>query len=480
MKPSHAEEGFDRDENFERFRQILRARFGSAIYASWFSDLELDEATADSVTVSTESAIRLDRLDQQYKAALKRAWCEGNYAISRFLIVKRPALRESARRVAEKTASSWPSSPLKPLPFAPRGEAGVGARSDRRAPRLEELATPLDPRQTFETFAIDAANAMAHAAAQRIFQPEAQREILYIYGPSGAGKTHLLQACGARWRERDPNARCVYLTHANIVSGCVGAVLSNSIFSLQQDLLTNELVLIDDIHLLGGKARTVNETFNLISALASAGRQIIVSGDRAPGRLAEAGIHGRLADRLSEGLPVPVSAGGEALRREVLKKRLAIGKQACTLSDEAVELIARLFGGSLRECIGALNQALLVYGGEAREISAEEVFGVLKPRLGERRRTISLDEAMAAAAAAFGLTVDDLKGKAQPQRIVRARHAFVYVARRDLNESYPRIGAALNRDHTTSISSYRRAEALLERDQAFRLAVAQIRASLGF
>jgi len=103
----------------------------------------------------------------------------------------------------------------------------------------------------------------------------------------------------------------------------------------------------------------------------------------------------------------------------------------------------------------------------------------LQARLGDRKRKATLEEALAAAAAAFGLTPEEIGGRAQPQRIARASHAFVYVARTVLAESYPRIARVLGRDHTTAMSSQNRAEALIVRDKAFKAGVDAIRASIG-
>lgn len=476
-------------ENFALFRETLIKRYGQAIYRSWFSDLLLDDVRDDAVTLSTESDLRRDRLDQQFKPGLLRAWSEDVFPIRRLHFIKREGLSASAAKVAAM-APSANGAAHDALPAriglngaaqlnGRAGAAHVNGRADRWAPKIEEIATPLDGRMTFDTLAVDDTNGVAYAAARQIFVEDAPREIIYVFGPSGVGKSHLLQACGNEWMRRYPGGRCAYLTHNNIQNGCVGALLSNSTMNLQRDFLSNDLVMIDDIHLLAGKRRTLDEVLNLINAIVSAGRQLMVAGELAPAALAKAGVHERIADRLAGGLAVRVAPGGEKLRREVLAKHRDAAELRCAVTDEALDLVARLFSSSMRECIGAFKQLVLVYKDRTGEIGPGEAMAALQARLGDRRRKATLEETLIAAAIAFAITPEEIGGRAQPQRIARARHAFVYVARTVLAESYPRIARVLGRDHTTAMSSQNRAEALIVRDKAFKAGVDAIKVAIG-
>jgi chromosomal replication initiator protein len=473
-------------ETLSLFRETLRRNYGDATFKTWFSDLMIDEASGDCVVISTESDLRRDRLDQQYKHGLMSAVKEIYTDVSRLLIVKRQALREYSARV-NALAPSVPErgEPAKPLGVIKGGfeapapaPAKKGAR-DFGAPDLKDLATRIDARQTFDAFAVDASNEVAVAAVRQIFDERAPRELLYIYGPQGVGKSHLMQSAGNEWMRLHPDSRCLYLTHNNVQNGCVQALMSSSTMALQRDILSNDLVMIDDIHLLAGKQKTMREVVNLITAITSAGRQLIVAGELAPGALEKAEILGRLADRLAGGLAVGIAPSDEALRRAVLIKTRDSSDLRCTITDEAIDLVARLFSSSMRECIGAYKQLALVFKDQPEVIGPAEALAALKTRLGARKRTATLDEALSAAAAAFGISMEEMKGRTQPQRIARARHAFVYVARTSMYESYPRIGRALGRDHTTAMSSMERAEALISRDKDFAARVQSIRVEIG-
>ena len=475
--------GGSAEQNFSLFCEILVRRYGKAVYKSWFSDLLLDDAGEDAITLSTESDMRRDRLDQQFKHGLLRAWSEDIYPIRRLHFIKRVGLSDNAAKVKALAPTDGAGSPGAKSPIlenaALNGAAKFGLRTERWAPALVEIATPLDPRLTFDAFAVDDTNGVAVAAARQIFAQDGARDILYVFGPSGVGKSHLLQACGNEWMRRYPGGRIAYFTHNNVQSGCVGAILSNSTMTLQRDFLANDLVMIDDIHLLAGKKRTLEEVLNLMNAIVSAGRQLIVAGDLPPAALAKAGVNDRLADRLAGGLAVRMTQGGEGLRREVLAKHRDAAELRCRISDEALDLVARAFSLSMRECIGAFKQLALVYRDRPIDVGPTEALAALQARLGDRRRRATLEETLAAASEAFGLAPDEICGRAQPQRIARARHAFVLIARTVLAESFPRIGRALGRDHTTAISSLRRAEALIVRDKAFQAGVAAIKVAIG-
>lgn len=217
----------------------------------------------------------------------------------------------------------------------------------------------------------------------------------------------------------------------------------------------------------------------VIDAALDSGKQVVLAGDSPPAKLAEAGMNKRLADRLAGGLCAPIHEADDALRLDILKKRVRRSDAKCLIGDDVLEFIARTFNKSTRETTGALNQLLLMYSQEEITVALDEAKSILKSRLEERRKPATLEDAIAAGAEAFSLKLEDMTARAQPQRIVRARHAVVYCAREVLKESFPRIGKALRRDHTTVMSSYRRAQALMERDNAFQAGVRRIREAIG-
>lgn len=468
---------------FDKYLDALSRRFGKAVVLSWMSDLKFERATQDSVTLSTESDLKRDTLDQRYAPVMKEVYCEEIAPIRRLLIIKRDRLSADAAKVRAIPAMDGAGKAAIAGGGAAREAfASYGARKAREesaSASLNELLSPIDERSTFERFAVDDSNRMAFAAARQAFVEGAPPDVIYIWGPSGVGKTHLLNAVGNEYCATRGSRGCAYLTYHNLSNACVSAVFSNGIAALHKSLLEKDVILIDDIHLLLGSVRTQTELLNLINVLVPSGRRLVIAGEMSPRKLTENKFNARLADRLAGGLSVPISPGGTGLRAEVLKKRLEGSGARCTVTDEAVAYIAANFPQSMRETLGALNQLLLGYLQKDAVIGAEEAAAALKARLGHSRSAPTLEEAAVVTAEVFGVTLAELKGRGHYQRFARARHAFVMVGRDSLRESFPRIARTLGRDHTTAMSGYRRGQALYERDKSFQEAIKAIRAELG-
>lgn len=472
---------------FQKYLSALRGRVGDAKYKSWFIDLGLADMSDDCVTLSTGSEAKRDMIDNRFMLILADTWRQEIGPVRKMQLTVQKSLSGSAAKVAfqeemrvrnngavghQSGSSARPSTgPL----FSPNKTEGRGAP---KSVDVSDIATAPDPRRTFDAFAVGKTNQIAWAAAQRAVVEGPSRELIYIYGQSGVGKTHLLHAIAHEWTKNPSSGPAAYVTYSNFSNGCVSAIWSNSIKVFQNALLENELLSVDDIHFLTGKNRTQDELLNIIDAALDAGKQVVIAGELPPSKLAEAGINQRLADRLSGGICAPVDACDEALRLEVLKKRARDAAVECVISGEVLEFIARTFTKSMRETIGALNQLLLMYGSEAVTVDLDQAKTILKSLMEHRKGAATIEDAMVAGADAFGLKLDDITGRAQPQRIVRARHAIVWCAREVLKESFPSIGKSLKRDHTTVMSSYRRAQALLERDKVFQDGVRRIREAL--
>ncbi len=455
------------DGDFAAFLAALQRRIGAAAFNSWMGDLRIESRVGDTVTMSTSSAFKRDMLAQRFFGPMRDSWHEVVGRHAKFdLVARKQELKDGAARI----------NALAPAP-APQATTATG-RGGRPAPTLSDLASPVDERATFERFAVDETNRLAEAAARQLLSPNAPRDIVYFYGPSGVGKTHLLHAIANGWARSRSAGACAYLTYNKLKDGCVDAVFTHGLLALHRDLSAQGVVLIDDIHLLATSVRTQMEILNLMNASEAGGCRVVIAGEVSPAELARMGMNERLADRLAGGLCVSVQPGGEGLRRDVLLKRLPDFN--CEVKPEAIDFIARNFNKSMREALGALSQLKLVYGSATAPVGLEEAMAALRDRLsdaGKRRPTLEI--LIEAAAKAFDIAPEDIKGRSQQQKYVRGRHAYVLLARDCLKESYPRIAAAIGRDHTTIMSGYDRARALLTRCPRFQAAIASIKAALG-
>ncbi len=474
---------------YERFTQALIGRYGRSEYDAYLCDISVAKASEELVTFETASPSRRDMIGRHYLASIKQLWQETVGPVRRVTIKLRPDVSRNLSDNAARAKTKEISNPFfKDISGQFSGGDALSGQSNKSAYRsstvntgghqwvsLKELLSPVDDRNSFDNFAVDASNGVAFAAAKSAVSGNGPAELIYLYGKSGVGKTHLLHAISLEGAKINPAKPTAYLAYNNIASGCVSAMLSNNVTALHREFLNCSIVLIDDIHLLISKDKTQQQVLSIIDACLSSGVHVAVAGEPAPVRLAEAGIYQRLADRLSGGFSVPLLQGGPHLRFDVLKKYLARSESKCTVTEEVLEFIVRNFTHSMRETIGALKQLLLVYGDREMRVDLSLAKSSLRARLQDGKRVYSLEDLLAVTAEVMGVSVADMKGRARPQPIARARHAFVYCAREDLKESLPSISAALSRDHTTALSSARRAAALLEKDKVFCRQVEQIR-----
>lgn len=473
-------------DTFDKFVIALRRRLGDKVMTSWMTDLRIENLTQDTVTISTESQLKCDTIGQRYAPQMRDAWCEAVGPIRSINIVTRRKLSAGAAKVdsLKPSASNGRLNGHAVNGHAVNGHAANGvaventrSAGDERAPTLEDLRQPIDERMTFDNYAVDATNEVAFAAARQVFTATAP-EIVYLYGKSGVGKTHLLFAIGNEHKRRNGAGGSAYLTYNAMQSGWVNAVFTNGVHSLHRDLLANDVVLIDDIHQLLSSPRTQAEILNLVNAFIASGRRLVVAGEMSPQKLAAAGMNARLCDRLVGGLSVAVQPADAALRLRVLQMKARNDVLECRFEDGALDYIAENFKGTMREALGAYHQLRAAFSEKPVTIGREEAAAALRGRLGEHRRPATLEDAVRVTAHVFGIPEAELKGRGQHQRLARARHAFVIVCREFLRESFPRIARQLGRDHTTAMSGYKRGHALQERDKGFASAIAAIREQL--
>ncbi len=458
---------------FEKFRAALPRRFGDNVVASWLCDLEFEKRTDDAVVLSTESQLRCDTIGQRFLLLLKEAWSEEVFPIRRLKIDVRRRLERHARR-----ALTPPVNGATPA-GRPLGLAAARAAAATQSEGVIAYLPPIDDRQTFDSFAVDESNELAFGAARRVFAEGAADEAIYLYGPSGVGKTHVLMGAANEAAKLYGPQACAYLTYSAWRELCVNAVWSHTVPGLHRELLARQVILVDDVHLLASSRRTQSELVELLKAALTRRIRIVVAGELPPAELAAAGVSQRLANWLAGALRAPIEPGGAALRARVIRKRIELKKPRCDVGDDAVAFIAENFSQSLREALGAFDQLLYQYGERAMQVGRIEAALALNPRIVDSRPSPTLEQVALATAAAHNISIDELKGRGQYQRLARARHAFVMVARESLKESFPRIARTLNRDHTTAMSGFRRAEALRVRDTKFAALVASIRQMVG-
>ncbi|MFZ4500120.1 MAG: chromosomal replication initiator protein DnaA [Minisyncoccia bacterium] len=309
----------------------------------------------------------------------------------------------------------------------------------------------LNPRYVFDNFIVGPFNELAYAAAQAVVKrPASAYNPLFIYGSSGLGKTHLIQAIGNELKKQFPDKKVLYTSLEKFSNDYVMGVQNNRQSAFREKYRKFDAVIIDDIQFLSGKNSTQNELFHLFNVLYDLNKNIIFSSDKHPNHIV--GIEDRLKTRFNAGMTIDI-------QEPDLESRLAIVREKSALvpypPDEDILLyIASVVTGSIRELEGVLNTISIHSEMKQKAISLTEVKQLVKNSV-KPRKTISMESVVKTVSDYYNLDERVIYDKTRRKEIVRARQIIMFVLREDFNESYPAIGAKLGgKDHTTVIHSY--------------------------
>jgi chromosomal replication initiator protein len=363
-----------------------------------------------------------------------------------------------------------------------RGESpGIGKRVGSSAPRSS--AGPLgNPKLTFDQFVIGDCNRLAHAAALTVAEMPAQAyNPLFICGPPGVGKTHLLSSIASLLLSHSPGAAVRCTTGEAFTNEFLGALSGGQTNDFKERFRHVDVLLIDDVQFLERKAKTEEEFFHTFNALHDGGRQIVLTSDRPPHDLQA--LEDRLRERFEAGLVADIKPPEMATRMAILRKR-AHHDHVVLDDDLALVAIAERVTNNVRALEGALIRVVAFSSLTGRPVTADlanEVLDNLYPRARSSRepRPRSIGEIQAAACTHFGLSADELLSSARTPRIAWPRQVAMYLSRELTDESLPAIGRHFGgRDHTTVLHACRRTAARIASDDASRQAVENLCRSL--
>jgi chromosomal replication initiator protein len=326
----------------------------------------------------------------------------------------------------------------------------------------------LQERFRFETFVVGPANEFAHAVAKRVASwVDGHFNPVVFHGPYGFGKTHLLNALAWEAMKTQPSRKVVYLTAERFLSSFVRALMDRRMAAFKDELRTADLLLIDDVHFIGGKQSTQEELFHTLAALMEDGRRVVFSADRPPAALTE--IDARLRSHLSAGLVCGIETADRSLRLGILERKLRVlARQqgfSGTLRPEVLAFLADRFTDSVRELEGALNTLIVRAGAGVGAVSLDEAQSLLRPHLRGGERRVTVDDIQKAASEHFGLKQADLISETRTRAVARPRQAAMWLAKQLTTRSLPDIGRRFGgRDHTTVLHAVRRIEELRAAD----------------
>jgi chromosomal replication initiator protein len=369
---------------------------------------------------------------------------------------------------------------------------GPGGGQSAGEPRFSDGgAQSLNPKYTFDGFVIGDSNRFAHAAALAVAEmPGGAYNPLFIYGPPGVGKTHLLHSIGNYVQVYGGGMRVRYTTIERFTNEFIAALQDKSIDAFKGRYRQNDLLLIDDVQFLASKAKTEEEFFHTFNALYESGSQMVLTCDRLPRDLGA--LEDRLRERFEAGLMTDILPPDEATRLTVLRKR--VQHDGISISDGAVlELLADRIPTNIRQLEGALIRVVAFASLTQKPITpelAEKVLAGLYPETQQGRRggigsvggpaPVTVERVQDLVCEAFGITHDELLSSSRTARLAWPRQVAMYLAREHTDATLPSIGRSFGgRNHTTVMHACRRTAERMAGDRDAYEAVRSLTTRLG-
>ncbi len=365
--------------------------------------------------------------------------------------------KESPRRVPEKVVLEPRSESELPL-----SEYFVN-RSDN-----------LNPRYTFDTFVVGPFNELAHTAAHVVVKnPGIAYNPLFVYGETGRGKTHLIQAVGNHIKKLFPSKKVFYLTAERFGFEFMNALNSRTIPQFKEKYRGYDVLVMDDIQFFSKKGTIQEEFFHLFNTLHDANKQIVCSSDKHPNLIPD--ITERLKSRFVAGMAVAINEPDHESRMAIIKTKAE--SMNLHFSDATIEGLSLAVPGNIREIEGMLNSILCQIQLKG-DLSEDQIRDLIKTTA-RPKRTVSVKHVIAKIAEFYNIDEASMYAKTRRREIVRPRQIIMYILREDFHLSYPAIGSVFGgRDHTTVIHACEKVRGDMSADDELKTQVDEIRGML--
>jgi chromosomal replication initiator protein len=434
----------------------LRVSLTDTTYDTWFGQARPHAVGADQLVVEVPNDFTRDWIEGHFLDLVTRAAADAGAsgASVTFAVAERPTQRSVA-----------PDREPEPPPAA-----GVGVEPRPELVQQREVAeVELNPKYTFDLFVIGSSNRFAHAAALAVAEAPAQAyNPLFIYGGTGLGKTHLLQAIGHYVRQHSRRLTTRYVTSETFMNEFIDAVRERGtrIEGFKRRYRNYDVLLVDDIQFIEGKERIQEEFFHTFNSLYEGGAQIIISSDRPPREIAT--LEERLRSRFEWGLLTDIQAPDLETRIAILRKRVETEGLAVT-DPEVLTFIASRVSANIRELEGALTRVVAFSSLTDRPLTVELAEDVLKdvyPQ-GDAAPEVTIAGIQQAVSQRFGVTHEELISPRRSQAVAYPRQVAMYLSRELTDASLPMIGKEFGgRDHTTVIHAKDKITKLIREDRS--------------
>jgi chromosomal replication initiator protein len=422
--------------NNELWQSVLaqvQLNISRANFATWFKNTEIISQKKEKVVISVPNSFVKEWLENKYNKTIFKIIHELNNEVKKIeYIIGKPKLK-----IFKKSATDLPRTDQ--LEFQ---QFKVDKNSN------------LNPRYTFDSFVVGPFNELPHAAAIAVAKnPGFVYNPLFVYGGTGLGKTHILQAVGNEIIKNFKKKKIQYIPSERFTSEVVSAIRNRQMESFKMKYRDVDVLIIDDIQFIAGKEKTQEEFFNVFNVLYENNKQVILSSDRPPRAIQS--LTERLKSRFEGGMIADISIPDIETRIAILKTKAQ--EKKVDFSDEIYGHIASIIQKNIRELEGALNHLIVYQKLNNKKPDIETVKNIFKNLFSSKPTVITPKKIIQIVADFYEIKEKDILSRSRKREIVEPRQVAMYLLREELKSSFPFIGRKFNgKDHTTAIHSFKK------------------------
>ena len=445
---------------------IIRDNVSDQVFKTWFEKMRPVKWDGSTLTLELPSHFFFEWIEQHYASLLNKTVQKvlGPKSKLQFEVVVDEHAATPSQRTVKLPALRGASQPA--LPFADGKPQSVPQA--QRTTQVTHYPTFFNPRYTFDNFIRGENNQLASSAGIAVADNPGKTKFnpLVIYGPTGLGKTHLVQAIGNRVLQRNPNARVLYTNSEKFTMEYINAIQTNKVPEFTNFYRGVDVLIVDDIQFLGGKEKTQDMFFHTFNALHQEGKQLILTSDKQPKDLAD--LDERLISRFQWGLITDVQPPDLETRIAILQQKSM--EEGMDIPGDILEYIGRHVTSSVRELEGCLISLLAKVSLDNRELTLELAKDVVRGvSSSSMARTLTIDEIKKEVSAYYSIEPTLLSAKTRKHEIVLARQMCMYLAKQLTQTSLKSIGMHFGgRDHTTVLHSCQQILNYIDTDRKVR------------
>lgn len=414
----------------------LRGRFSPTVFQLWFSELRLTELSEEHIEFCTSGDFKCATLNSRYLDVIRAAVEEVVGFEMPVHIISRPA---------EPTPAPTVEVPKGPTPEEKR-EAEIAVKMEGQS-IVEEY--------TFDNFIVGESNKFAHAACVAVAHKHDTYNPLFIYGPSGLGKTHLLFAITNEMKRSQSSVRIVYKKCEEFTNEMIAALKNGTMERFRDRYRTAEVLLIDDIQFIAGKTAIQEEFFYTFNALYENNKQIILTSDRPPKEISP--LEERLCTRFEWGIIADIQPPSEELRHAIIRHKA--DSLGIVIPEDALAFLTNSLQRNIRQIEGAIKKIHAISSLASVPITLDMCRRAIADIINDSEPSpVTVERICKTVAEYYGVAVEDIKGQKRNANIAMARHMCIFLVRQNTNLSLEEIGEKFDRNHSTVISSIRRIE----------------------